>query len=95
MLDPAHDWDIITTGGGIPQALVCAHCSKTYSVNDDAENKRLREALHQIADKTYATQYGAEIGAVIRFASEIHHIARAAIEPVADSPPLDITAPTE
>lgn len=41
-------------------------------------------ALREIADRTYATQYDppwCNVPSVVRFASEIHSIARAAFDP--------------
>lgn len=38
----------------------------------------------EVADKTWETQYdGSHSGAVVRFASEIHHMARSAFDPPA------------
>jgi len=44
------------------------------------ELERMREALTQIASRTYDTQHNGAPGPVVRFASRIHSIARAAFE---------------
>lgn len=47
-----------------------------------AEVKRLKDALHEIAKKTWDTQYDDGVNpGVVMLASEIHHIARLAVDP--------------